>query len=162
MFLLFYLKYIAYANNLWCYYIASTVLRVYNSARQCLKLFDILAALSFLVFPRERAMMSSKCHSATVKTPFPSVTAETGIKTFCSPGVLPMQLHRGVFCLLAPSFTLSHNQLNVTEPWLMTFQDVCDTFGYFPLLFMKWGWWKCGGVSMEAFFSPATQAQNNI
>lgn len=56
------------------------------------------AALGSLVFPRKCAMMSSKCHSAAVKTQFPGVTGETGIKALCSPGGLPMQLRLGVFC----------------------------------------------------------------
>lgn len=115
------LLFIWYRNkkNLW-FYLASTVLCVYTCAGQWLKSFDMQAALGFLVFPGKCAMMSSKCHSTTVKTQFPGVTAESGIKTFCSPGVLPMQLHRGVF-LLAPSFTFSHIRLNATEPWVMTF-----------------------------------------
>lgn len=41
-------------------------------------------AVSVISFPRERNMMSSTCVSSTVKSLFPGLTAELGIKSFCS------------------------------------------------------------------------------
>lgn len=48
----------------------------------------LLAAVSFIAFPRENSMMSSTCVSSMLKTPFPGLTAELWIKTFCSPDIL--------------------------------------------------------------------------
>ena len=59
------------------------------------------AAVSFIAFPRESHMMSSTCVSSTVKTPFPGLTAELGIRSFCSHNILsytfPSSLTLGVF-----------------------------------------------------------------
>lgn len=46
------------------------------------------AAVSFIAFPTESNMMSSTCLSSTVKTQFPGLTAELGIKSFCSHNIL--------------------------------------------------------------------------
>lgn len=109
---------------------------VYTSAGQCFKSFDMQAALGFLVFPRKCAVMSSKCHSTTVKTQFPGVTAEAGRKTFCSPSVFPMQLHRGVFFFywLPHLHSVSTDSMWLNPEWQRHFRH----FWLFPTLFIKW------------------------
>lgn len=72
------------------------------------------AAVSFIAFPRESTMMSSACVSSTVKTPFPGLTAELGLKSFCSLDILqkkctysPLHSHQ-VFSFLTLTLTQAH------------------------------------------------------
>lgn len=97
-------------HKLSCWYFVDALQAEFCRAGQCSAVLETVgqAAVSFMVFPRESSMMSSR-RSSTVKTPFPGVTAEPRIKAFYSPDILPNALHRGVFCW-HPHFILNHDK----------------------------------------------------